>query len=82
MPVGIEEYFDCTIHWDTSTSPDANLWRARAAVVCLSGSFGSPNHAITGDRFKSEEEARNYVLRRAKEWVDERLGGLERAGKV
>ena len=54
MPFGAEEYGGYTIHWDTSASPDATLWRARAGVVSPDRSGLPTIHSITADRFKSE----------------------------
>lgn len=81
MPFGIEEYCGYTIHWDTSSSPNANLWKARAALVSPADNSGFPIHGITGDRFKSAAEARDYVLSAAKQWVDDRLGGSSKGGE-
>ena len=79
MLFGAEEYGGYTIHWDTSASPDATLWRARAGVVSPDRSGLPTIHSITADRFKSEAEARDYVLRAAQEWVDNRLRGAAKA---
>jgi hypothetical protein len=78
MPSGTQEYREYTIYWDTMSPPDANLWKAKAGIVCPPDTFGIATTilGITGDRFKSEAEAREYVLRAAKERVDERLDGL------
>jgi hypothetical protein len=78
MPSGRQEYREYTIYWDTMSPPDANLWKAKAGIVCPPDTFGIATTilGITGDRFKSEAEAREYVLRAAKERVDERLDGL------
>jgi hypothetical protein len=65
--------------WDTTLSPATNQWKGRAGIVSPLDSSGIPVkiHAVTGDRFKSEAEARDYVLKTAAEWVDERLEGVE-----
>jgi hypothetical protein len=83
MPSGIEQYRGYTIHWNTMSPADANLWRAKAGIITPPDTFGIPSaiFGITGDRFKSEAEAREYVLRAARERVDERFGGAEKAQK-
>ena len=77
MPSGAEEYRGYTIYWDAIPVPGINPWKAKAGVMSPPDSSGVPSTivGITGDRFKSESEARDYVLQVAKKRVDEIVEG-------
>jgi hypothetical protein len=84
MPSGTEEYRCYTIHWDTIGPTDQNAWRAKAGIIAPPHNIGAvdPIVGITGDRFDTESEARDYVLRAAKKRVDEIIDSpLERASQ-
>jgi hypothetical protein len=77
MPSGTEEYRCYIIYWDTIGPTDQNAWRAKAGIIAPPDSTGDsdPIVGISGDRFQSESEARDYVLRAAKKHVDEIIDG-------
>jgi hypothetical protein len=82
MPSGAEEYRDYTIHWETSSSRVRTLWRVRAGILSPADRSDLLTiHSITGDQFKSEAEAREYVLSAGRQWIDERLANLEETEK-
>jgi hypothetical protein len=66
MPSGAEAYRGYTIHWDTVSSADG-LWNAEVDVLCSRFC-----HGIVG--CESEAEARDCVLRAAREKIDENHG--------
>jgi hypothetical protein len=75
MPSDKEEYMGYSIACDTkpmNADGGEQLWSAQAAIVATPGMLTIPNriHPITGDRFKTEAEAREFVLRAAKQWID------------
>jgi hypothetical protein len=78
MGSGTEEYRGYTIHWDTLYSRSRE-WKARAGIISPldNSKVGADIQTITGDRFKSEAEAADYILQMAAQWVDQRLEGLE-----
>jgi hypothetical protein len=77
MPSGTEEYRCYTIYWDTIPPTDPHAWRVKAGIIPPRDSTGVPDPilGITGDRFQSESEARDYVLRAARKRVDEIIDG-------
>jgi hypothetical protein len=83
MPSGTEEYRGYTISWDVSSSRGSSIWTIQAGIVGPPDASGVPStiHRITADRASSEAEARDYLLRAAKEWVDSRLHGSEQSEK-
>ena len=72
---GVESYRGSKIMWDISEIDGSGFWKATAAVVTPPGAWSPPEvtsvHDIPG-RFNSEEEARERVLRMAREVVDGR----------
>jgi hypothetical protein len=71
MPSDAEEYRGYTIHWDT-ISPGDGPWNAKAGITSPPDTSGFCRIiSITGSRFESEAEARDYIRREAKKRVDE-----------
>jgi hypothetical protein len=72
MPSGTEIYGGYTVHWDIISSPDAQGWNAKVGIVSPPDRSGFCEIiSITGPRFESESEAREYVVHEAKKRVDE-----------
>lgn len=73
MQIAKEWYRAHLIVWWAEKIPDTNFWKGRAAI---SEKLREPQpHRLEGadDRFETEEEARNYILQAAKEWIDNRF---------
>jgi hypothetical protein len=72
MPSGTEIYRDYTFQWDIISSPDAQTWNTKVDIISPAGRSGFCKIiSISGSRFESESEARDYVVREAKKRVDE-----------
>ena len=71
------QYRGHRIVWDTRRQPDAVFWTGKAAVVLPADSLGVKRiHPITGDDyFLSEEDARDQLINKAKEWIDDSAAG-------
>ena len=77
MPAGSEEYRGHEINWDIAPAPQARLWKAQASIVLPLDASGVSNvYTLAGpfDRFQTEAEAREHVIRAAKEWIDKQHG--------
>lgn len=74
MPSGTERHDGYRIKWASSLTSDSGLWNANATIVSVSRTSGVPEaiHAITGECFSSEADARDYVLRAARQWIESR----------
>ena len=73
MPGDAEEYKGFVINWDVAQMADTGLWKVKAAVVTPPDESGiSSVHPVPGteDRFTTEEEARQCLMRNARDWID------------
>jgi hypothetical protein len=71
-----EEYRGYTIHLDIAEVPHMGFWNGTVEIVFpVDGSSTTSVHSIAGipDRFLTEDEARDYLCRAAKDWIDARL---------
>lgn len=61
------------IVWDARRQPDTVFWTGKAAVVLPADALGVKKiHRITGgEHFLNEEDARDYLINEAKEWIDD-----------
>ena len=79
---GTENYRGTEIKWEMSEIAGSGFWRGTAAIVTPPGEWSPPEVRTVPDipeRFNSEEDARESVLRLAREVVD---GRSSRAVKV
>jgi hypothetical protein len=86
MASDIEEYSGYSIYWETRSCslPDADLWKAKVGIVSPPDTFGATNTTILGisrEKFKSEEEARNYAIRAANQWIEGRLSVRQKVAR-
>lgn len=74
MPSDLEVHRGYAVYWYTSSSAD-DAWNARGVILSPPDSSGLRNRltGVTGHRFTSESEARDFVIREAKKWIDEIL---------
>jgi hypothetical protein len=82
MPSDIEGYRGFQIVWDVRSVKATGLWKGQAAVVLPPDICGiNYVHGISGDAeyFTSRDEARACLLRRGREWIDNRLERESRA---
>jgi hypothetical protein len=65
-------YRGCRIVWDARRAPGTLFWTGKAAVVPWEDASGVKHiHRITGrDYFLSEEDARDYLLSAARQWIE------------
>jgi hypothetical protein len=71
--VGVNQYGGYSIEWDITCNPDTNLWQGKAVIMYEPDSLsGASNvHSISGrDDFLTEDEARNYIIGEATQWID------------
>jgi hypothetical protein len=82
MAANTEEYHGYIIHWDTVETPNTGGWTARAAIVSPAEPVDLSAIPVTGklDRFATEEEARDHVIRAAREWIDGVLNRPDNSG--
>jgi hypothetical protein len=76
MSGNTEEYRGYIINWDVSDDNKTGLWKGTGVVRESQDRSGSADiYSVPGRvyGFKSGEEARDYILRTAKEWIDETL---------
>jgi len=72
MASELAEYRGHTIALDVSVIPGTLYWKATAAILWPDPSGISNVRPLTGipDRFGSESEAREHVMRAAHQWID------------
>jgi hypothetical protein len=72
-----EEYRGYSIKWDVIYKAATSLFAAQAAIVSHPDSSGIPSiHPVAGrDDFTAEDEARDYVIGAAKQWIDDAQRG-------
>jgi hypothetical protein len=72
MPSDVEVYRGYAVYWYTSSSAD-DAWNSRGVLLSPPNSSGLRNRltGVTGQRFTSESEARDFVIREAKKLIDE-----------
>jgi hypothetical protein len=76
MATGLEEYRGFSILWDiTESDAEKDTWHAQAAMVPSTDKSDNAETIsdIKGDCFRSELEARDYVVQAARQRVDELL---------
>jgi hypothetical protein len=76
MPNTVEEYRGYIIKWDVTDDRTTGLWKG-TGVVQIGGDAPEPTeiHSVPGRvyGFKSGDEARDHIIRTAKEWIDQKL---------
>lgn len=74
MASELVEYQGHTIASDVAVLSGTRYWKATAAILWPDPSGISNVRPLTGipDRFGSESEAREYVMRAALQWIDTR----------
>jgi hypothetical protein len=76
MAGGKEVYRDHEIVWDVNLSADSGLWKPTGEIFFPHNAslptIGVP--IIESDRFATEEEARQFILSKAKTWIEHRVG--------
>ena len=71
----VENYRGTEIIWDISEIDGSGFWKGTAAIVTPPGPWSPPRVRDVPDipeRFNAEEEARESVLKLAREWVEGR----------
>jgi len=70
-----QEYRDHSITWEADLIPDTKFWKGKAHIWFKEGPLQYRNVPLEGplDRFRTEEQARDYILLAAKKWIDDRL---------
>ena len=75
MPGDTEHYRGFIINWDVTDDAVTGLWKGTGVVESLPDAAGANQiHSVPGRiyGFKSCEEAKEYILRIAKEWIDDK----------
>jgi hypothetical protein len=74
MPGNTEEYRGCIINWDVTDDAVTGLWKGTGTVQARAEAGADEVYSVPGRvyGFKSSEEAREHIIRTAKEWIDSR----------
>jgi hypothetical protein len=73
MQVARESYRAHLIVWWAEKIPGTSFWTGKAAIADGYGKLKPNRLEGPEDRFVTEDDARGYILQKAKEWIDKRL---------
>jgi hypothetical protein len=73
MQVARQSYRAHMIVWWAEQIPGTNFWKGKAAISEGYGKLKPDRLEGPDGRFGTEEEARDYIFRAAKEWIDNRF---------